>query len=153
MIELNPNRKAFLAMIAVSEGTKGLGNDGYNVMFGGGLFTSYRDHPRQRITRTMKGRKITSTAAGRYQLLARYYDAYKKQLGLTDFTPYAQDQIALQQIKEQKALSDIDRGLIAAAVSRCRNIWASFPGAGYDQPEHSMATLIAAYKAAGGKVA
>lgn len=153
MIEVTPQRKAFLDMIAVSEGTKGKGDDGYNVLYGGGTFNSYLDHPRRALTYTIKGKRVTSTAAGRYQLLARYYDAYRKMLGLPDFTPSCQDQIALQQIKERGALREIDAGLIPAAIARCRNIWASFPGAGYNQHEQSMETLIAAFKKAGGKVA
>ena len=31
--------------------------------------------------------KLKSTAAGRYQLLSRWWDAYRKQLGLKDFSP------------------------------------------------------------------
>ena len=31
--------------------------------------------------------KLKSTGAGRYQLLSRWWDAYRKQLGLKDFSP------------------------------------------------------------------
>lgn len=153
MHEINKNRKAFLDMIAVSEGTKGRGDDGYNVMYGGCLFEDYSDHPRKLHTFKIKGRDVTSSAAGRYQLLSRYFDAYKKQLKLPDFSPASQDQIALQQIKERRALPDIDAGRIPEAVIRCSNIWASFPGAGYNQHEQDMAVLIQAYKDAGGNLA
>ena len=37
-------------------------------------------------------------------------DAYRKQLGLKDFSPKSQDAVALQQIKERGALPMIDRG-------------------------------------------
>ena len=43
--------------------------------------------------------KLKSTGAGRYQLLSRWWDAYRKQLGLKDFSPKSQDAVALQQIK------------------------------------------------------
>ncbi|MGC7995735.1 lysozyme, partial [Salmonella enterica] len=76
---------------------------------------------------------LSSTAAGRYQLLARYFDAYKKQLNLPDFSPASQDAIALQQIKERGALADVDAGRFDIAVGKVRNIWASLPGAGYGQ--------------------
>ena len=33
------------------------------------------------------------------QLLSRWWDAYRKQLGLKDFSPKSQDAVALQQIK------------------------------------------------------
>ena len=54
--------------------------------------------------------KLKSTGAGRYQLLSCWWDAYRKQLGLKDFSPKSQDAVALQQIKERGALPMIDRG-------------------------------------------
>ncbi|STI84331.1 phage endolysin [Escherichia coli] len=60
--------------------------------------------------------KLKSTAAGRYQLLSRWWDAYCKQLGLKDFSPESQDAVALQQIKERGALPMIDRGDIRQAI-------------------------------------
>jgi len=144
------NRKAFLDMIAVSEGTKGRGEDGYNVLVGGGFFHGYEDHPRRRI---QVNKALYSTAAGRYQILARFYDAYKKMLGLPDFSPASQDAIAMQMARERKALEDIDAGRIEAAIHKCRRTWASFPGAGYGQHEDEMADLVAAYVEAGGVVA
>lgn len=148
------NVVAFLDMLAWSEGTSTMrgSDDGYNVIVGGGLFQSYADHPRQLVF--LPRLNIRSTAAGRYQLLARYWDAYRQSLGLTGgFTPENQDRVAIQQIKEQKAMPDIQAGNIAAAIQKCRNIWASLPGAGYGQYEHSMDDEIAHYIAAGGVVA
>jgi lysozyme len=147
---MSPNLKAFLDMIAVSEGTKGKGNDGYNVIVGGSLFTDYADHPKKLIW-IRDG--LASTAAGRYQLLGRYWDVYKKQLGLSDFSPASQDAVAIQQIKERGALPDIEKGYINVAIDKCKNIWASLPGAGYGQHENNVDKLIAAYKTAGGTVA
>jgi len=147
---MSPNLKAFLDMIAVSEGTKGRGNDGYNVIVGGSLFSDYADHPKKLVW-LRPG--LASTAAGRYQLLSRYWDVYKKQLNLKDFSPASQDAVAIQQIKERKALDDIEKGYIGVAIDKCKNIWASLPGAGYGQHENSEDKLIAAYKAAGGIVA
>ena len=58
--------------------------------------------------------KLKSTGAGRYQLLSCWWDAYRKQLGLKDFSPKSQDAVALQQIKERGALPMIDRaGLVS----------------------------------------
>lgn len=156
---MTPNQKAFLDMLAYSElGQKLLiaSDNGYNVLVGSTpamprLFASYADHPRQLIDLPRLG--IKSTAAGRYQLLARYFDAYKKQLGLKDFSPASQDAIALQQIRERKALDDIEAGSFTSAVAKCRNIWASLPGAGYGQNEHSLDYLQTAFLKAGGKLA
>ncbi|MHB9798487.1 glycoside hydrolase family 24 protein [Pseudomonas sp. MT3] len=148
------NVLAFLDMLAWSEGTstnRG-SDDGYNVVVGGGLFQGYADHPRQSIY--LPRLNIRSTAAGRYQLLSRYWDAYRKSLGLTGgFTPENQDRVALQQISERKALDDIKAGRVREAIAKCRNIWASLPGAGYQQHEHKLEDLVQQYRAAGGVVA
>lgn len=151
---LNPNLAAFLDMIAVSEiGEKLLSksDDGYNVVVSGKLFEGYAKHPNIKVPLPNLG--ITSTAAGRYQLLNRYAIAYMQQLNLKDFSPESQDAIALQQIREQKATSDIIEGRFEAAVEKCSNIWASLPGAGYGQHENEMSKLKAAFVKAGGVVA
>lgn len=144
------NLQAFLDMIAVSEGTQHLGEDGYNVLVGGTLFVGYADHPRKvvRLNPNLK-----STAAGRYQILARYFDAYKQSLKLPDFSPASQDAIAIQMIREQEALEDVEAGRFALAVDKCRNIWASLPGAGYGQHENTLAKLQDAYVRHGGTLA
>jgi len=147
---MSPNLQAFLDMIAVSEGTAGKGNNGYNVIVGGALFESYDDHPRKLVW-LRPG--LASTAAGRYQLLSRYYDAYKKQLNLPNFSPLSQDLIAIQQIRERGALEYIEKGYINVAIDKVKNIWASLPGAGYGQHENKIDKLITAYKDAGGTVA
>ncbi len=65
---LNSQRKAFLDMVAWSEGTDNgrqpTRNHGYDVIVGGELFTDYSDHPRKLVTLNPK---LKSTAAGRYQ--------------------------------------------------------------------------------------
>lgn len=146
------NRGAFLDMIAFSEGTARIPNsdDGYRVIVGGGTFGSYADHPRV-LVEVRPGLK--STAAGRYQLLSRYWDAYRRQLKLTDFSPESQDAVALQQIRERGALDDIDAGRVSEAIAKVKNIWASLPGAGYGQREESYDALVVAYRQAGGMVA
>lgn len=149
----HPNVKAFLDMIAWSEGTSRVaGSDnGYNVLVGGTLFTGYADHPRKLVPLPRLG--IKSTAAGRYQLLSKYFDAYKKRLGLKDFSPGCQDAIAIQQIKECGALDEVMAGRFDEAVKLCARIWASLPGAGYGQHEHKLADLKAAYTQSGGTLA
>ncbi|EPZ3033078.1 glycoside hydrolase family 24 protein [Yersinia enterocolitica] len=152
-MQISKNLKAFLDMLAWSEGTsRTAGSDnGYNVIVGGKLFTGYQDHPRVVVELPRLG--IKSTAAGRYQLLSRYWDAYNKQLGLKDFSPASQDAVAIQQIRERKALQDIEAGNIESAIRKCSNIWASLPGAGYGQFEHKVEPLIQQYVKAGGTLA
>lgn len=150
---MTTNQKAFLDMIAYSEGTTRVsGSDnGYNVICGGKLFDSYADHPRIMVDLPNLG--IKSSAAGRYQLLARYFDVYKAQLKLPDFSPDSQDSIALQQIKECHALDEIEAGNFNMSVNLCCHIWASLPGAGYNQHENRLEDLKQAYINAGGSIA
>lgn len=147
-------------MIAVSEiGVPLLNNsdNGYNVIVGSTaakpiLFSSYMDHPRRMQTlRDKSGKTLKSTAAGRYQILERFFDHYKAQLRLPDFGKASQDAIAIQLIRECKALPLIEAGKISEAIRACRSRWASLPGAGYDQNEHPIAHLLDAYRMAGGK--
>lgn len=149
---MSVNQKAFLDMIAFSEiGTDllAVSDNGYNVIVGSTpghpiLFQSYADHPNVYI------KAANSTAAGRYQLIHRYWPAYKSLLNLPDYSPESQDAVALQQIKECKAIDLIDSGWIEQAIGRCAHIWASFPGANYNQHENTLSSLIGAYTAAGG---
>jgi muramidase (phage lysozyme) len=138
-------------MIAISEGTQNIGqNDGYDVVVGGSLFSNFDDHPRRKVW--IKRINNYSTAAGRYQILQRYYDHYKVQLGLPDFSPNSQDKIALQMIRECKALDDVDTGFFSRAVEKCKSRWASLPGAGYGQQENKLSDLRLAYIEAGGEI-
>ena len=86
MVEINNQRKAFLDMLAWSEGTDNgrqkTRNHGYDVIVGGELFTGLLRSPSQTCHAKPK---LKSTDAGRYQLLSRWWDAYRKQLGLKDF--------------------------------------------------------------------
>ncbi|MDB5777627.1 MAG: glycoside hydrolase [Herbaspirillum sp.] len=153
---MTPNHKAFLDMIAYSEigpALLAISDNGYNVIVGSTpahpiLFHDYSHHPHllEHLSAT-----LASTAAGRYQVLGRYADAYIKRLALPDFSPASQDAIALQQIRECHALPLIDAGRFADAVDACAHIWASLPGAGYPgQHMNKLADLQAAYAAAGG---
>ena len=152
---MSENSRAFLDLIAHSEigpALLAISDNGYNVLVGSTpakplLFHDYSTHP------NVYNRAMNSTAAGRYQLLHRYFKPYRDLLLLPDFGPASQDAIALQQVKECHALHDIEDGNIELAVGKCRRIWASFPGAGYGQHENKMEALLAAFEAAGGSIA
>jgi muramidase (phage lysozyme) len=148
---MTPNEKAFLDTIAFSEGTYGKGDDGYNVLVGGSFFDGYDDHPR--ISVYLPSLNIHSTAAGRYQLLEKYFDAYKSLLRVPDFSPPSQDAIAWQQIKECGAIDDIEAGDFGNAVVKCAHIWASLPGAGYGQHENKLQALSDFFAGVGGTLA
>ena len=154
------NLKAFLDMIAHSEGTENspaTKNSGYDCIVTGisgipEIFTDYSDHPfaNGRAPKQVNHNGLFSTASGRLQVLLHWWEAYKKILNLPDFSSDSQDAVAIQQIKERGALPDIESGDIPAAIAKCNNIWASLAGAGYGQHENSLASLLAAYTAAGG---
>jgi muramidase (phage lysozyme) len=146
------NRVAFLDVIANSEIGPALlakTDNGYQCLVGSTpshplTFSSFASHP------DILNRALNSTAAGRYQLLFRYWLSYSKMLNLPDFGPLSQDRIALQQIRECNALADIDAGNFAHAVALCSRIWASFPGSPYGQHTNAIALLQGYYTAAGG---
>jgi muramidase (phage lysozyme) len=150
---MNNELKAFLNLIAFSEGTSTstvTQNDGYDVIVSGvdgpSIFTDYADHPFARggaVTVRRGPPLLISTAAGRYQVLARYWNVYKAQLHLPDFSPASQDAVALQQMKERKAVAMVEAGNVEGAIAACSNIWASFPGNAYGQGGKSMAALLA----------
>lgn len=146
------NRCAFLDAIANSEIGPALlakTQNGYNVLVGSTpahplTFASYATHP------NILNRALNSTAAGRYQLLYRYWLSYSKMLNLPDFGPLSQDKIALQQIRECNALPFIDAGNFAHAVALCSRIWASLPGNDYGQHQNAIALLQRYFTSAGG---
>lgn len=156
------NVVAFLDMLAWSEGTStspATKDQGYDVIVTGidrqpEVFTDYSVHPFSRGRQSKVIRKgLTSNASGRYQFMLKDYTHYKAQLKLPDFGPLSQDLWAIQLIRERRALPLISAGRIPEAIQRVSNIWASLPGAGYGQPEHSLPKLLAAYRQAGGVVA
>jgi len=152
---VSPNMKAFLDTIAWSElGDKlqALSDRGYNVCVGSTpaapiLFKSYAGHPMIRC------KALNSDAAGRYQFMGRYWPHYRKQLNLPDFGPASQDTWAIQLIRECRALEHVEAGRFEMAVARCSSRWASFPGAGYGQPEHSIDALRKQFVRFGGVLA
>lgn len=160
---MSPNLQAFLDMLAVSEGTSTspiTRCDGYDVIVTGAdrkpeIFSDFRMHPfaAGRKSKVINSKGLTSNASGRYQHMLRDWPHYRDLLKLPDFGPASQDAWAIQLIRERRALPDIEAGRFDAAVSKCRNIWASLPGAGYNQPEHPIERLQVAFLRAGGVLA
>lgn len=154
---MNANRKAFLDMIAFSEGTSQQGDhDGYDIIAGSreGHGIHLRDYSRHPfVTVEINARtNLWSTAAGRYQINHPTWEGLCTRLGLSDFSRDTQDAMALSLIEYEGALDDVDAGRIKRAIGKCANRWASFPGANYHQRENKMDVLLAAYRAAGGEL-
>ncbi|WP_242041394.1 glycoside hydrolase family 104 protein [Leptolyngbya sp. FACHB-261] len=123
--ERNINTKAFLSTIAWAEGT---GNSyGYQIMFTGVYFNSFWDHPRQVRCAYSWARRLCSSASGRYQFLETTWDRVALKLGLRDFSPASQDQAAVELIREQGALEDVEAGRWQTAIYKVAPVWASLP--------------------------
>lgn len=150
---MTPNQKAFLDMLATSEGTIAVrGSDnGYNVVVGGRLFSSYATHPGDRVW--IKSIKQFSTAAGRYQMIISTWSHWQQRLKLPDFSPASQDAAALGIIEAAGAFPDLETGDLPSAIGKCAHIWASLPGNQYGQPVKTPEFLADAYALAGGTLA
>ena len=152
------NKQAFLDTIAASEIGSALlavSDNGYNVIVGSTpkkphLFNDYKDHP---YCMVRLGNSLESTAAGRYQILAKYFDAYKKILNLPDFGHDSQDRIAWQMINEVNAQHLVNAGDFEAAIKACSSRWASLPGNTYKQHTNSLYDLNKWFVDAGGVLA
>ena len=154
------NALAFLDMLAWGEGTgtsPATAMDGYDVIVTGidrkpEVFKDFSDHPfaRGRKSKVINSKGLTSNASGRYQQMLKDWPHYRALLKLPDFSPISQDLLALQHVRECRALPDVHAGRIETAIKKCRKIWASLPGAGYGQREHRLEDLIKQFRLAGG---
>ena len=118
MVEINNQRKAFLDMLAWSEGTDNgrqkTRNHGYDVIVGGELFTDYSDHPRKLVTLNPNSNQQALDATSFFPVAGCLPQAAWP--GKTSLRK-SQDAVALQQIKERGALPMIDRGDIRVRQS------------------------------------
>ena len=165
IIDSSANVRAFLEAIARAEGTAGQ-PDPYRVCYAyRHTIKSLADHPAN--TGEWKGEKLpdhlcrgaglspgcVSTAAGKYQITRPTWNKLKSRLGLRDFSPASQDAAAIELLRESGALEFAKLGQVADAAYAARRIWASLPGAGYEQPERSLAWVQNQFTAAGGVLA
>jgi len=120
----------------------------YNIIVGEGKdipgtparFEDYTDHPRIIGKRTING---PSTAAGRYQIVARTWDDIKKKVpGLTDFSPANQDKAAWFLAQRDyrlrtgnDLLTDLREGKYGLVRSQLKDTWTGLKKAGEYAPE------------------
>jgi muramidase (phage lysozyme) len=131
MAELSPVARALLETIA---GPESAGD--YNVMYGGGQFDSFDDHPRQPVLITSGPNKGKySSAAGKYQFLGSTWDDIAGRYDIPDFSPANQDQAAWALATEEYKRDtgrDLEADLAAGDLSRVapslKNQWTSMPG-------------------------
>ena len=133
--------RALLDTIAFTEGTRGRGNDGYNVTFAYHYFSSCAHHPNLHIC----AGRYCSTAAGRYQFLTTTWNG----LGLGNFGPANQDRGGMKLVSRRGAIVPAGRALTATEFANTMNRisyeWASLPPGRYGQPSYSMSRTRAEY--------
>lgn len=166
-----PNVSAFLTMIAHSEGCDRppAPPDPYRTCFEfKHVIQDFAYHPAElrpdgtqewmgeslkflaeRLNRPELANEI-STAAGRYQITRPTYLRLSKVLNTKGFAPDVQDDMCIQLLKEAGALTLINRGAVAYAITLCHELWASLPGSTSGQPQTPFADLIHTYLEAGG---
>ena len=133
--------RALLDTIAFTEGTRGRGQNGYNVTFAYHYFTSCTRHPNLRIC----AGGYCSTAAGRYQFLTTTWNG----LGYANFGPANQDRAGMKLVSRRGANVPTGRALSATEFANTMNRisyeWASLPPGRYGQPSYSMAATRREY--------
>ena len=144
MVEINNQRKAFLDMLAWSEGTDNgrqkTRNHGYDVIVGVRSYllitpiTSQTCHAKPKTSNQQAPDATSFFPVGGMPTVSSL--AWKTSLRKSG-------RCGIAVIKERGALPMIDRGDIRQAIDRCSNIRASLPGAGYGQFEHKADSLIA----------
>ena len=138
MVEINNQRKAFLDMLAWSEGTDNGRPKTRNHM----VMTSLQAEILLITPITLaKHHAKPKTQINRRRTLPASFPLvdHRKQLGLKDFSPKIETYNAV--IKGAWRYPMIDRGDIRQAIDRYSNIWASLPGAGYGQFEHKVSLV------------
>lgn len=145
----HPNVRRYLDVIAQAEGTA-QHNDPYRVGFGGSTIADLARHPgiAKRFKQT-DGKTNSTTAAGKYQFLERTWNDVAGKLGLSDFSPRAQDLGALELMRRSGSLDDVLRGDYAQAIQKDGRTWASLPSSPYAQPKRSQGFIDAALQRGG----
>lgn len=129
----NQNVRRFLDLISAAEGTT---QHGYHTLFGGGRLDSLDTHPnRMSKFKDGSGRRLNTSAAGRYQIIGSVWNNLAEREGLEDFSPESQDRAAISLIREKGALEDVEAGNFREAIEKLGSIWAALPSSTYDQPK------------------
>ncbi|MGE0281209.1 MAG: glycoside hydrolase family protein [Rhizobiaceae bacterium] len=148
--EMPMHRRALLNTISGPES----GGD-YDIVYGGGRFDDFSDHPRRAIPITSGPNKgKTSSAAGKYQFLGSTWDQYRDKLGLKDFSPGSQDRAAWELASDtyrnstggdlDEVLQSGDPQAIANVGKVLNGVWTSLPG-GIEQGTNSD-RFVSAYQ-------
>lgn len=142
---LSSRMSAFLATIRWAE-TGTSGKESYTkLVFNGTFNNNFATHPRTKQCAPINGRNVCSTAAGAYQMLDISWNDLAPDLGLKDFSPSSQDRMAIEYIRRNKAIRDVEAGNFEVAACKVGKIWGSFPCNNYNQNAKSLDKLQGYY--------
>jgi muramidase (phage lysozyme) len=111
-----------------------------------GNFNDFSTHPLIKQCAPINGNRICSTAAGAYQMLDKSWWDLQPKLKLADFSPVSQDRMAVEYIRRNNAIKDVESGNFDKAACKVGKIWASFPCNSYNQNSKSMRELSKYYQ-------
>lgn len=137
---LSPRMNAFLATIRWAE-TGTSDKSSYTKLVFNGTFNNFSTHPRIKQCAPINGRRVCSTAAGAYQMLDISWDDLAPDLKLKDFTPPSQDRMAIEYIRRNNAIRDIEAGNVETAFCKVGRVWASLICNDYNQNAKSLEQL------------
>ena len=147
--------KGWQQVLQTGEGTARYGQDKYNVLFGGGLFSDLSKHPDQ----VVDGGRYKSAAAGAYQFMPETWKRSQKALNLPDFGGESQEKARRYLMKERGVDPDApiaNKQEFAERLALLAPEWASLPKLDgtsyYGQPVKSLDTLWEAYQQGRGPI-
>jgi len=144
----NPSQ-ALGMVIRGAEGTLKAGDDGYRMMFGGGLFDDTSRHP----DKVVHGERYSSAAAGAYQFMPGTWAGIQKNTGVKDFGKESQE-IGYRYLTKQRGV-DPDQLItskedFAKVMNKLAPEWASLPTYSgqsyYGQPVKGLDELWSKYQ-------
>ncbi|MEM9542976.1 MAG: peptidoglycan DD-metalloendopeptidase family protein [Cyanobacteria bacterium P01_E01_bin.42] len=143
--------RAFLDVISWAE-TGSIGEASYTVIVfkGGNRIKNFSTHPfvgggwkaNQNCAFIRRaGKRVCSSASGRYQIMDFNYRSLTKNEIIRDFTPASQDKAAIYYLQQKGVLKDIAFGNFEKAACKVGGHWASFPCNNYRQPQKKIQQL------------
>lgn len=141
----SPRLSAFLATIRWAE-TGTSEPESYHKLVFNGTFNNFSTHPLKKQCAPINGKNVCSTAAGAYQMLDKSWYDLQPKLNLKDFSPASQDKMAIEYIRRNNALSDVEAGRFDTAICKVGRVWASLICNSYNQNPKSLAQLRIYYQ-------
>lgn len=105
------------------EGESNQNEDAFTELYGGGHFDGFGDHPRKHFP--LPDTKLTTSAAGAYQITETTWNDFTAHYGQMPFTPENQGACAVWLTNRAGALDDVLAGRIHEAAARCAKTWTS----------------------------